>query len=118
MGARTNFTFKTEQGVMTLYSHWGGDTKKQDLARALDAATGRLQGDTGYAMRIIISNIIRDEWNQETGYGIYLDDIGGEEEFEPVTIDLTNNTIIDETGTHSIFDYITYHLVLTENTIG
>jgi hypothetical protein len=112
MGARTNFHFKTEQGVMTLYSHWGGDTKKQDLAVALQAATPRLQGDSGYALRIIISNIIRDEWAQETGYGIYLDDIGGEEQYEPITVDLTNNTVTDESGTHTIFDYIAYHTVL------
>jgi hypothetical protein len=35
MGARTNFEFKTDQGTMTLYSHWGGESKAQDLASAL-----------------------------------------------------------------------------------
>lgn len=118
MGARTNFHFKTEQGAMTLYSHWGGDTKKQDLARALQAALPRIQGDTGYALRIIISNIIGHEWNQETGFGIYLDDIGGEEEYTPVTVDLTNNTVIDDSGTHTIFDYIAYHTILAEQELG
>lgn len=115
MGARTNFTFKTDTGLITLYSHWGGDTKKQDLARALSAATGRLNmGDTGYALRIIISNLIGNEWDQETGYGLYVGLDGGEEQYEPVMIDLTDNTIIDETGTHTIFDYIAYHTVLAE----
>ena len=115
MGARTNFTFHTESGDLTLYSHWGGDTKKQDLARALEAASGRLSmGDTSYVLRIIISNIIRDEWQSETGYGIFVGNEGGEEQYTPVTVDLTNNTVIDETGVHTIFDYIAYHTVLSE----
>jgi len=118
MGARTNFHFKTEQGVMTLYSHWGGDTKVMDLAKALHAARGRLQGDTGYALRIIVDQLTKDARDSETGYGIYLDDIGGEEQYSPITVDLTNNTVIDDSGTHTIFDYTAYHLLLTEQELG
>jgi hypothetical protein len=119
MGARTNFTFKTDTGLITLYSHWGGDSKKHDLANALEKANGRLQmGDMGYALRIIISNLIGTEWDQETGFGLYIGDEGGEEQYEPVTVDLTNKTVIDETGIHNIFDYIAYHTVLAEQDLG
>lgn len=31
MGARTNFNFITSTGELTLYSHWGGDTKRGTL---------------------------------------------------------------------------------------
>ena len=119
MGARTNFKFKTDQGTMTLYSHWGGDTKAQDLARALHKAEPRLSmGDTAYALRIIIDQLTIDGRDSETGYGIFLGEAEGEEQFSPVTVDLTNNTIIDDSGSHSIFDYIIYHTVLTEQRLG
>jgi hypothetical protein len=35
-----------------------------------------------------------------------------------VTVDLVNKTVIDDSGTHSIFDYIIYHTVLTEQRLG
>lgn len=115
MGARTNFTFKDEAGSITLYSHWGGDSKHMDLARALDKASGRLNmGDTSYALRIMISQLIGTEWDQETGFGLFIGDEGGEEQYSPVTVDLVNKTVIDESGTHSITDYTAYHLILTE----
>lgn len=111
MGARTNFHFKTDTGVITLYSHWGGDEKDIDLARALAAAGPRISlGDTGYALRIVVSQLIGDSWNEETGFGLFVGEEGGEEQYHPVTVDFTNNTIIDMSGSHSINDYIKYHL--------
>lgn len=119
MGARTNFEFKTDQGTMTLYSHWGGETKAQDLARALHKAENRLSmGDVSYALRIIIDQLTIDARDKETGYGIFLGEGQGEEEYSPVTVDLVNKTVIDDSGTHSIFDYIIYHTVLTEQRLG
>lgn len=115
MGARTNFTFTTDAGSMTLYSHWGGDTKSKDLSLALDKASSRLSmGDTSYALRIIIDQLTKDSRDSETGYGIFIGEEGGEEQYSPVTVDLTNNTVIDDSGIHSITDYVAYHLILTE----
>jgi hypothetical protein len=111
MGARTNFHFKTDTGVITLYSHWGGDSKITDLASALDAAMPRISmGDTSYALRIIISQLIGDSWNEQTGYGIFIGPEGGEEQYEPITVNLINNTVEEVDGNHSITDYINYHL--------
>jgi hypothetical protein len=116
MGARTNFTFKTATGNLTLYSHWGGDTKFQDLAAALNAARPRLaMGDTPYALRITVSHLIGPSWDSETGYGLHVGSEGGEESYEPVTVDFTNNTVIHNGMIHSINDFITYNsLQLTE----
>ena len=111
MGARTNFHFKTDTGVITLYSHWGGDSKTTDLASALDAAMPRISmGDTSYALRITISQLIGDSWDSQTGYGIFVGPEGGEEQYEPITVNLINNTVEQVDGTHSITDYINYHL--------
>jgi hypothetical protein len=111
MGARTNFTFKTDTGAITLYSHWGGDSKDTDLAHALSAALPRISmGDTGYALRIVVSQLIADSWGEQTGFGLFVGEEGGEEQYHPVTVDFTNNTVIDMSGSHSINDYINYHL--------
>lgn len=115
MGARTNFTFTTDTGSLTLYSHWGGDSKDVDLAQALKVALPRLSmGDTAYALRIIVSELIGPDWNSETGFGLFVGEEGGEEQYEPITVDLTNNTVIDSSGAHPINQYINYHLNLTE----
>lgn len=114
MGARTNFTFKTETGSLTLYSHWGGDSKAFDLASALNAAMPRIKmEDNAYALRIIVSQLIGPNWDSETGYGLHVGEEGGEEQYYPVTVDLTNGTVTDNDGTHSIFGYISYHLAET-----
>jgi hypothetical protein len=114
MGARTNFTFRTETGDLTLYSHWGGDSKEYDLAVAVKAAMPRIKmGDTSYALRILISQLIGESWNEETGFGIYVGSEGGEESYSPVVINLIDNTItFDSVPYASIsFDkYVEYHL--------
>jgi hypothetical protein len=110
MGARTNFTFKTLTGDLTLYSHWGGDSKFEDLATALNAAMPRIaMGDTPYALRITVSQLIGTSWNEETGFGLHVGDEGGEESYEPVTVDFTNNTVIHHGSSHSIQSFIDYY---------
>lgn len=111
MGARTNFHFKTDTGTLTLYSHWGGDTKNFDLANALNAAMPRIKmGDMGYALRIIVSNIINDGWSSETGFGLYINDMDStEEQYGNTIVDLSNKTINDN-GNIVTFDmFIQYH---------
>lgn len=114
MGARTNFTFRTETGDLTLYSHWGGDSKEHDLALAVNAAMPRIKmGDTSYALRILISQLIGEAWNEETGFGLYVGSEGGEESYSGVVINLIDSTItFDSTPYASIsFDkYVDYHL--------
>lgn len=92
MGSRTNFTFVTNEGAITLYSHWGGETKFQDLAYALEKGQAR-QGDTPYQLRIIISQLIGDSWNSETGFGLYVGTEGGEESYETCTVYLEKATV-------------------------
>ena len=79
MGSRTNFHFKTNEDTLTLYSHWGGDSRKKDLARAMYAALPR-KGDKPYALRIMVSQLIGTSWDEETGYGLFLNEPAGAEE--------------------------------------
>jgi hypothetical protein len=114
MGARCNFIFKTsEDQAVALYSHWGEDAMYEDLAAALAHAAPRL-GDESYYIRMAISYLIKDNILDETGYGIYPcnpNDLGFMD--HPILIDLVNRTISDDTGNHSIEDFINYHKGVT-----
>jgi hypothetical protein len=109
MGARTNFHFKQGEQYFTLYSHWGGDNKIQDLAYAIKKAQPRWQ-DEGYAARIIVSYLIGSDWENETGFGLYAGENGGEESYQHTVIDLNNNTVIVDNETHSFQDFCNYHI--------
>lgn len=110
MGARCTFVFKqSEDLAVALYSHWGEDSMYSDLASALQHASARLSDDS-YYVRMAVSYLLQDSILDETGYGLYAcnpNDLGFMD--HPVLIDLTNNTITDDTGSHSISDFINYH---------
>ena len=108
MGARTNFHFKQGDNYLTLYSHWGGDNKMQDLAYAI-AKAGARWDDTGYATRIMISQLIGKSWDSETGYGLYADEIGGEESYEHTVIDLDNKLVIVDGRIKTYEEFISYY---------
>jgi hypothetical protein len=105
MGARTNFIVKQgENRFVTLYSHWGGESKLQHLAYALKKAEPRWS-DYGYATRILF-NALQSDHDGEAGYGIYADEFGGEEEYESTIIDFTNQTVIVDEQVFSFTDFI------------
>ena len=117
MGARTNFHFKTNEDTLTLYSHWGGDSRKEDLARAMKAALPR-KGDDSYALRIMISQLIGTDWNSETGYGLHINNpSGSEESYGHLEINLNNWTVNDDDHIVTIEQFIEYHLT-SVNTTG
>lgn len=113
MGARTNFTIVTTSDPnqnINLYSHWGGDSGVMDLALALKKAMPRIRmGDTSYATRIII-NALQDEYDNETGYGLYVGEVNHEEQYEYKEVDLINNTVTVGDLTKPIDKFIAYHL--------
>ena len=111
MGARCTFVFKqSEDLAVALYSHWGEDSMHSDLAHALQHAAVR-KSDTEYYTRMAMSYLLQDSILDETGFGLYAcnpNDLGFAD--HPILIDLTNNTISDETGSHDIDSFINYHL--------
>jgi hypothetical protein len=110
MGARCTFVFKqSEDLAVALYSHWGEDSMHSDLAQALQHAVVR-KSDTEYYTRMAISHLLKDSILDETGFGLYAcnpNDLGFAD--HPILIDLTNNTITDETGSHDIDSFVNYH---------
>jgi len=111
MGARCTFVFKqSEDLAVALYSHWGEDSMHSDLANALQHAVVR-KSDNEYYTRMAVSYLLKDSILDETGFGLYAcnpNDLGWAD--HPILIDLTNNTISDETGSHDIDSFVNYHL--------
>ena len=110
MGARCTFVFKQSEDLgVALYSHWGEYEMHSDLAMALQHAAVR-KGDIQYYTRMAISHLLKDSILDETGFGLYAcnpNDLGFAD--HPILIDLTNNTITDETGSHDIDSFVNYH---------
>lgn len=80
MGDRVNWGFVSEMGgpVINLYSHWSGHERREMLANALDYAKPRWN-DPSFATRIVISQLIGDQWANETGWGLMVDTLGDNE---------------------------------------
>lgn len=111
MGDRIVYTIRQDQDLsLNLYSHWGGYSRFINLANALEQARPRWN-DSSYAARIIISQLIGDQWAEETGFGLWASNehgmYGGDH--PDIVIDLVNKTVEDETGSHSFDSFISYH---------
>jgi len=70
MGDRANIIICEEQGSkIHLYTHWGGSELRNTLAAALDRGRDRWT-DESYLTRIIFSEMVRNDINGTTGFGI------------------------------------------------
>lgn len=79
MGDRANFGFVQPNGeTIVLYGHWAGHNMLSNLAEAVFKARPRWN-DPSYATRITISQMIADDWNSETGWGLHVNEIGDNE---------------------------------------
>ena len=84
MGDRANFGFNDRKGdSIFLYGHWAGHQMLANLADAVEAARPRWT-DESYATRIAISNLIKDEWPSETGWGLSVNQLGDNEHKVPI----------------------------------
>lgn len=91
MGDRANFGFKDRKGdTVYLYGHWAGYQMLGRLADAVHAARPRWT-DESYATRICISQLIGEDWGQETGWGITVNELADNEHKIPV-IDWSKQT--------------------------
>lgn len=91
MGARTNILIKYDHDKeLYIYSHWGGEGELRDK---LYKAVQRRQRwtDPSYFTAIILREVLRDNLDSETDYGV--DPFGGEEEYTTTVVDTTASTI-------------------------
>jgi len=79
MGNRANYGFRSGDNTLFLYGHWAGDPGMAErFATALSAAAPRFDDDS-YATRITISQLIGDDWDKETGWGLFINELGDNE---------------------------------------
>ena len=114
MGDRITFIFEdaphSDETIVTcLYSHWGGDSRHEDLAHAIAKAQPRWS-DPSYATRICVSQIIGSDWDSETGFGLYgskAQDLYGYigDNRDPIWVNWHDQTVtIPETGEQVTLD--------------
>jgi hypothetical protein len=112
MGARCTFVFKqTDGNAIGLYSHWGEDSMYDDLAAALQHAAPR-KNDESYYIRMAVSYLLQDSILDETGFGLFAFEPNDSHAMfldHPIFIDLKNDTVTDDTGTHMVDEFIRYH---------
>jgi hypothetical protein len=104
MGDRANFGFVQPNGqTIVLYGHWAGHQMLGRLADAVIAARSRWN-DEGYATRIAISQLIGDQWNMETGWGLYVNEIA-DNEHKIAIVDFRQQTFsLHEEAPHNDLD--------------
>ncbi len=84
MGDRANFAFVDRKGdSIVLYGHWAGHQMLNRLAEAVGHARPRWN-DSSYATRIVVSRLVADQWNMETGWGLSVNEILDNEHKIPV----------------------------------
>lgn len=83
MGDRAQIAVKHVGGVVWLYTHWGGSEIYATLARALRRGRSRWD-DCEYLTRIVFSEMVRDDWESATGFGIGVSMHGDLEHHVPV----------------------------------
>jgi hypothetical protein len=94
MGDRANFGIRQADGnTIFVYGHWAGHQMLAKFAKAINRVVdaGRM-GDNAYATRIIISDLIGEDWSQDMRWGITVNTLADNEHKVPV-YDLTSDTV-------------------------
>ena len=93
MGDRINLKLEYSSGQpIYFYSHWMGDSMPRVLAKALNRGKERWDDDS-YLARIIFSELVREDIDGLTGYGI-----------APYETDPQNPTIVVNLKAHTVND--------------
>ena len=94
MGDRANFGIRQADGnTIFVYGHWAGHQMLARFAKAIARveSAGRIDDDS-YATRIIISDLIGNDWSQDYSWGITINTLSDNEHKVPV-FDLDNDTV-------------------------
>jgi len=90
MGDRRQVVIEDEDDVVYLYTHWDGYRLVDVVKSAMKRGNSRW-ADAPYLTRIIFSEMIKDDVNGETGYGIsskYMDS-----ERDDIIINITEQSV-------------------------
>jgi hypothetical protein len=86
MGDRANFGIKTsDNDTIFIYLHWGGTDRHEIMANAISYAMTR-DNDESYFTRILVSRIIAEDWNSETGSGMSINKLPASGDWDDIPI--------------------------------
>ena len=95
---------KEEKGSIHFYSHWQASwILDSGLKQAIEAAKSRW-GDQNYCARIIMSQLIQEQWTKKVSWGI--SPFYSDSEYPELTIDL-KRSIVTHAGLPFTFQEIT-----------
>lgn len=69
LGTPATINLECNEGTIHIYQHWDGYDIAKTVANALDRGRSRWDDDE-YLNRIIFSEVIKDDIDGETGYGL------------------------------------------------
>jgi len=102
MGDRANINFvERDGGELYFYTHWHGTELPKILARALDRGRDRWT-DESYLARIIFSEMIKEEIEDTTGFGIST--YRGDYEYSDLVVNCADLDVRDREGNVLMFD--------------
>lgn len=101
MGDRRQVHFKNEN--IWLYTHWTGTTLPLQVQAALKRGKDRWS-DPPYFIRIIFSEMIKDEVMSDIGFGIY--NSYQDSNHDDIVIDITKQTISIGTSIYTFEEYL------------
>lgn len=103
MGDRGNIVLRSNGEEVWLYSHWNGSFLPEILEAAMKRGKGRWD-DPSYLARIIFSEMIRDDINGETGFGIWPSELDGG---TTLFVDIDRKIVSDDDGNEWSFEEYT-----------
>lgn len=95
MGERANIIVRSRDEQVCLYSHWDGEGLISTLKHALRIGESRW-GDFQYLTRIIFCQMIKDDVEGLTGYGISQE--VHDANYPSLIVDCDNQTVTKEGG--------------------
>lgn len=121
MGDRAVAGIKADSSspVIFMYRQWGGSEQTAIFANALSKAEPRWH-DASYGTRIILSQMVGDDWNQELGYGIYVGGTSHGSDYNYILIaDLEKQVVLvcDNDNSDSIIAEITFEEFISNHEV-
>ena len=111
MGDRANFGLRQIDGnTIFVYGHWAGHEMLARFAHALDACGARAPHDEAYANRIIISQLVGEDWAGTLGWGVTINYMSDNEHRVPV-YDFSDDTV-------TLYDYTWNPSALTDSIVS
>jgi hypothetical protein len=104
MGDRANVQVKDGESSVFLYTHWSGSELPETLKAALIRGKSRWN-DGQYLARIIFCEMVKDEINGTTGYGI--SSVVGDGDDRVILVDVGEQTVRIKGDTVTFEEYVT-----------